>query len=183
MLTLWLERTRRLVSKFWPHGETTIPNSGPVVVTPGVGGGNVDPPAFHNYAREFLDAARSLERTDRYSPVPYYLYCHSIELALKAYLLRTGFPITNEHNRKKYGHRIDRLLSLASERGLDRHAPIADVERHLIQGLAGFYATKGFEYFDLDRGLHVWRELPSLDLVDAIAGRLVNELRKVCLAG
>lgn len=52
----------------------------------------VSPLGFHFYASEFLDAARSAKRPEHFSPVPYYLYCRSIELSLKSFLLCKGVP-------------------------------------------------------------------------------------------
>ncbi len=51
------------------------------------------PSGYHHYAAEFLDAARHVPRRPGIAPVPYYLYCHSVELALKALLLAKGASV------------------------------------------------------------------------------------------
>lgn len=39
---------------------------------------NLGPLGFHHYAAEFLDVADSVQPSSSFSPVTYYLYCHSI---------------------------------------------------------------------------------------------------------
>jgi len=53
---------------------------------------HINPLGFHRYASEFLRAAQDFRMNDGFSPVPYYLVCRSIELALKAFLLAKGIP-------------------------------------------------------------------------------------------
>jgi hypothetical protein len=52
----------------------------------------------------------------------YFLFCHAIEVGLKAYLLKTG---TTVHEvRDRYGHNLGRLLRDAKARGLATDARI-----------------------------------------------------------
>ena len=53
---------------------------------------NISPLGFHKYATEFLAADTSYKQGLGWSPVPYYLVCRTIELALKAFLLAKGNP-------------------------------------------------------------------------------------------
>jgi hypothetical protein len=68
---------------------------------------------FFDRAVEFRDAYRALPKTDPPPDWPrYFLFCHAIELVLKAYLAQYGVPpITLE---RKFGHDLTLLLNAAS---------------------------------------------------------------------
>jgi hypothetical protein len=58
-----------------------------------------------------------------YSPVPYFLYCRSLELVLKAYLLARG---VSKGNLNKFGHDLLKLVEEARpgyEGGAGRSLP------------------------------------------------------------
>jgi hypothetical protein len=44
-----------------------------------------------------------------------------------------------------------------------------------------YYATKGFEYFDIMDAVRGYRDLPDLKVLDRFAASLVKQLRQVCL--
>ena len=76
-----------------------------------------------NYAHSFLGAAKALDRlewedreTHSDSPTEF-LYWHSIELFLKAYLLADGMELS-ELRKRKYGHNLSALTEEAKKRGL-----------------------------------------------------------------
>jgi hypothetical protein len=79
--------------------DQTIVMPGPIVY-------NFAPLGFWNYANHFLIVAR-LAPTDPFPPVPYFPYCHSIELALKAFLLHKG--VTKTELKEKTGHSLERV--------------------------------------------------------------------------
>ena len=72
---------------------------------------------FFDRAVEFRDAYRALPKTDPPPDWPrYFLFCHAIELVLKAYLAQYGVPpITLERN---FGHDLTLLLNAAIDLGL-----------------------------------------------------------------
>jgi hypothetical protein len=71
------------------------------------------PVGFALYAEEFLIAADSIPATSRargnttFSPVPYYLLCRALELALKAYLIERH--VSEGKLTKRYGHNLEAL--------------------------------------------------------------------------
>lgn len=79
---------------------------------------NLGPLGFHRYASDFLRAAASVEMMDGFNPVPYYLYCHSLELILKAFLLAKGVPL-DDLKGNSLGHDLIRILRRARSLGLD----------------------------------------------------------------
>jgi hypothetical protein len=143
---------------------------------------NISPLGFHRYSSEFYDAAKSLETTESYSPVPYYLYCHSLELALKAYLLAKGTSKGSLKN--KYGHDLEKSLHQAESFGLGNEFPLSSKERAHIALANAHYKKKGFEYFDVSAlvsGLKGQRKLPELEVLDSLIESLLNGIKQTCL--
>lgn len=78
------------------------------------------PIAFANFAHSYCSSAIALQHIDLQAPhsrsVVTYLYYHSIELYLKAFLMAHG--ITAKKLRLSYRHKIGKLSQKASELGL-----------------------------------------------------------------
>jgi HEPN domain-containing protein len=71
------------------------------------------------YADQFYDAFYKLGADHLHPSISwprYFLLCHAIELALKAYLAKLG--ATPEHLKYEFGHKLDELLTEAVEKGL-----------------------------------------------------------------
>ena len=141
---------------------------------------NVTPFGFHQYASDFLQAARPFPRSSRFSPAPYYLLYLSIELSLKAFLLTRG--ATKTELKRNLGHDLDRLLARAKSSGLEQHTPVSPYEEQ-IQKANEYYnkPTRGFEYFDITTAVTGCRDLPDLFSLDELASQLVSSLKSVCL--
>ena len=79
-----------------------------------------------NYAHSYCSSAIALERTNVNATHPrapvYYLYYHSMELYLKAYLRAHGVPLVDL--RHEYSHRIRKTADKAKSFGL----PLRDVD-------------------------------------------------------
>src|SRR5262245_56693721 len=98
------------------------------------------PEAFLNMARQYHIAANTLFSVarDNASPV-YFLYTHTIELALKAYLRSLGCSVP----RGREGHDLPSVLEKCRAKGLRITRDLADVIR-LLQSENEFH---GFRYF------------------------------------
>jgi len=142
---------------------------------------NVSPFGFHHYAKQFLEAARSIEHSSRFSPVPFYLCCHSIELSLKAYLLVKGVP-KNELKKKILGHNLENILCRAETLGIKQVIQISTVERQELKKSNAYYADKGFEYFFVVPAVTGYPDLPDLEIIDRLADTLIVKLKAICLA-
>jgi len=96
--------------------------------------------ALWNEARVFFWAAEMLPKDNfsRSKPV-YFLYCHSIELALKAKLFYSGI---NERELRKIGHDLQFALKKANLENL------TDLERakYTIELINPYYQAKELEY-------------------------------------
>jgi hypothetical protein len=101
---------------------------------------------LRHYAGDFLAAAKQFAPpVNRFSPVPYYLICHSIELSLKAFLFTVGH---NKEKRKKLNHDLEKALQAAEEGQLGSYLHIAAADRLLIHNANKLYSKKEFEYFE-----------------------------------
>src|SRR5690348_8855251 len=80
--------------------------------------GRFMPTALHFYAKDYLVAAESLVRQDAdgFPFVHYYLVCHSLELALKAFLSAKGSKTRVLKN--SFNHSLRKLLAEAQRTGL-----------------------------------------------------------------
>jgi len=110
------------------------------------------PIGLARYAQEFLRASLKADdgmgggrEHDFVAPIPVlYLAGHSIELALKSFLLHKG--VTLRELRVKYGHDLGRSFKKAKELGLLGHAKFEDVELGAFAVLDDLYSSKQLEY-------------------------------------
>ena len=131
------------------------------------------------YSSQFLKAARSLERPNHFSAVHYYLYCRSIELSLKSFLLCSGVSIT-ELKGRTLGHDLVRVWKRASKLGISTLVKLSKSQMVCLCAANTYYKSKGFEYFDILKAVQGFRDRPDLDMLDSLASELVNQLKKSC---
>jgi len=139
----------------------------------------ITPLGFHTYATDFLTAARDLKPSDHFSPVPYYLYCRSIELSLKSFLLGKG--VTKKILKKKLGHDLVKTLKLARKSGISDLLLLSPDQENCLRKANEYYASKGFEYFELANAIRGYSDRPALEELDGLAAELVSKLKKYCL--
>jgi hypothetical protein len=137
---------------------------------------------FYELAFEFWRAAKDLEVKGVFSPVHYFLYCRSIELSLKAFLLAKKVPVSRLRDRKGVGHDLERALEEAELRGLCDIVEIPCEFREELRKANYFYVKKqGFEYADDYEVLMGFGNLqPSTEVLSEFASMLVTNLEKVC---
>jgi hypothetical protein len=134
---------------------------------------NVSPDAFHIYAGHYYKCKQDFKPPDDYfSTLPFFLLCRSIELELKARLLRYW--------------RQSRVKSKISHRLLDAYNALDTQEQNLSQSeLAvlteadAIYSRKGFEYFVPTDALTGFSRYPDLEKLDAIAKKLIDSGSKM----
>ena len=152
-------------------------------ITPPSGTAYISPIGFHRYASEFATWARKAhaDKGDEFSPVPYYLYCHSLELVLKAFLLAKGVTQRELMNRERLGHHLSKILPRAKDLGLEEVVPLAPHWEAEVEKANGYYADKGFEYFDVATAGRGYPNLPNLDILHELVSTLLTTLKDVCL--
>lgn len=143
---------------------------------------HISPFGFFHYGEQFFDAAKGFIHPPHYSPVAYFLYCRSIELLLKAFLLGKGVPKKDLPKKKLFGHDLGKILKKAQKMGLYELVKItSEQEKEILKANKYYDSNKGFEYFDVHRAAKGYPELPDLLLLEKAAAELVNYLKSFCL--
>jgi hypothetical protein len=140
------------------------------------------------YAVEYFVSAEVVLKTwstqtgqANYLPNPlYYLYGHSIELAIKAFLLQSG---TTDAQLRKISHGLKKCLTHAKEKGLEippfhRGEPYNvkyenkeskdSIDEVVLIYLDQMYHGKRFEYFSVEEKI-----LVDIPLIQSFASRLI----------
>lgn len=134
---------------------------------------HVDGHWLRNYAADFLAAAQAFQAPEnRFSPVRYYLICHSIELALKAFLFTAGYK---KKDRQRLNHDLEKALDAAEEKGLAQYIEISHKERESIKKANKLYPRKEFEYFESLETIYDPHDF-ELDVLDGLAKRLIERI-------
>lgn len=128
------------------------------------------------YAHDIYDSARALKdqlgketRFELVSPMPsMYLIGHSIELALKAYLLNHQLTL-KELRSKVYGHDLAACENKAKELGLVELLIITPAESAAIEMLHYLYSTKQLEYIVTGT-----KSMPLFELFESYARKLIR---------
>ena len=134
---------------------------------------HVDGYWLRQYAADFLAAARTFQApTNRFSPVRYYLICHSIELALKAFLFTAGYK---KKDRKKLNHDLVKAFNAAEKNGLVEHIQITQRERETVEKANKLYPRKEFEYFESLETIYDPHDF-DLEVLEELAQRLIEKI-------
>lgn len=134
---------------------------------------HVDGYWLRHYATDFLDAAKAFKSpVNRFSPVPYYLICHSIELSLKSFLYSAGFK---RKDRKKLNHDLEKALKVAEENELGAHLKTAPNERDALEKANRLYPKKEFEYFESLETIYDPHDF-DLEVLASFAQRLLDAI-------
>ncbi len=152
----------------------------PIMIKPEPAVFKISPLGFHKYSAEFLQIAKLAPISSEFSPVTYYLYCHALELILKAYLLVNNMTIKELI---KIGHDLDILLKKARGYRINRHVTITQEYSNELNKVNKFYSSKGFEYFrpKLIKFSRRDSEFPNLKIIDQFATQLIEKLESICL--
>jgi len=139
----------------------------------------VSPYYFVKYAEDFLAASNSHNSSARFSPVEYYLACHSIELSLKAFMLLKG--VSKDKIRwDPFGHNLDNILDKCLSLHIEELVDVSESQKSLIGELNEWYSRKGFEYFDVKNIVAGASDLPNVKLAQELALHLVDRLKEPC---
>ena len=138
---------------------------------------NLSPLGFYRYAKEFHSAAESYKPIDGFTPVPYYLYCRSLELLFKAYLLSKGIT---KQKLKKYSHNLNKVLNKSKELEIEELITISKEEVNNIESANKYYHKKGFEYFEVVDAIKGYENLPELNILKSLSEKLLEVLYEPC---
>ena len=127
------------------------------------------------YAKDYLEAGYAVTTSmpRAHAPTPaYYLYCHSIELALKAYLRGTGASIKDL---KRIGHDLSKAYKKALGTGLKDKCTLTPEQIGAIELVNPIYSKKEFEYIKVG-----FRTLPNIDVLYSTAISLIHGIKQFC---
>ncbi len=133
------------------------------------------------YANNFARSAKALPPVvERFEPVGYYLICHALELALKAFLSLEGTKLIDLAG-GAYGHDLSKLLAAADTQGLSRYCDLTDEHRLEIIKATTYYAGKVFEYPAMGEALGAYPHLPILSTLASATDVLIAGLKEPCM--
>ena len=103
-----------------------------------------------------------------FSPVPYFLNCRAIELALKAHLLDQA---SLKHVKNKFGHNLVAAYNALPQ----KLKTLSSIEFQVLNAANDIYKDKGFEYFTLQHTFPGLAQLPDLTALDLVTFKLVAQ--------
>jgi hypothetical protein len=93
---------------------------------------------FHQLAHEYLRAYYDLPERQNISWPKYFVFCHSIECVLKAFLAAQGMAQTELIN--KFGHDLEKLLDAVTKKGLALDPSVRSEIAQLTAAHKGYWA-------------------------------------------
>ena len=128
---------------------------------------NISPIGFRKWAQHYLKCRADFRSPDNFSPVPYFLLCRAIELALKARHLET---LRQKEVKDRFGHNLAEAY-----RALPKYSQVlTDAEFAVLRNANIIYMGKGFEYFSALDAATAFKRFPDLQALDAIATKLLK---------
>ena len=140
---------------------------------------------FRNYAVRYREAAvQSLSSgmtKEAFDPVPYQLFCQSLELHLKSYIwIKEKYG--RDKFRNKYGHDIVKLWRHSKDRGIQKYIRITPLRERVIELVGPYYRARKFCYLDIGFIFDGYKELKSepksLQTLNRLTLQLGNSLRR-----
>ena len=138
-------------------------------VVSGAGGidANLSPDAFHRWATHYYKCRHDFVSPHKFSPVPYFLLCRSIELELKSRHLERRKQV---EVKRAYGHHLTKAYAALPQ----SDQTLTPDETAVLAQASVIYASKGFEYFEPEDALTAYRRFPDLSVLDRVAKRLLR---------
>jgi hypothetical protein len=144
---------------------------------------NITPLGFIIHAKDYYKAGKSFQNSPPRASTPRFLFCLSLELALKGFLLANGIP-KKELATKRYGHDLEKLLTKAQELGLNKLITITPEQEEEIKKANIIYSNKkeggGFVYFNVFYAGGGGPPLPDLSILEKITNSLISSLEPFC---
>jgi hypothetical protein len=129
---------------------------------------------YLRFAKEYKAAAETLvDNPQGLFFVTYYLFCHALELLIKAYLKAVGFG--EDDLKTKYRHNLEKLLQEAQNNGLDKYVSLSGSEVEVISQINAYYKNKELEYLILG-----FKFFPPLNELKSVLDRLCNIIEPLC---
>ena len=136
---------------------------------------NLTSSLFTKDAKDDFWAAQFFNNKKYFSPVPYYLYCRSIELSLKAFLLHNGKKLS-ELKKKPYGHNLKNILEEVKNSSQNKYLNVTTLEENELQKANTLYdkPVKAFEYPRVIDAMRGYNNFPRLITLKKLAKKLLK---------
>lgn len=131
---------------------------------------------FIKYANDCYEAAHFFNDKKYFSITPYYLYCKSIEISLKAFLVHNGIKIRDLKNTSEYGHNIEKILIKSKIYKLEELINFTDIEIKELKKAGSLYdiKNKSFEYPLVIDAVRGYNNFPDLKILKTMAKKLLK---------
>ena len=101
-----------------------------------------------NMSKDYLKAFNILENNSDFKKgfsrdITFFLFCHGIELGLKAYLKSEKYSL---NHLKSIGHDLKKLYILCKQKGIEKHLSFTQKDITVFEQLNLYYKNKDFEY-------------------------------------
>lgn len=128
------------------------------------------------YGRDFYTAACIVKKTSTtHVSMPFFFLAYqSIELSLKAFLLKKGKTV-NELKGRNYGHRIDKILEVAIAQGLTTYVTLQKEHIDHLKIGSPIYLDRRFQYIETGS-----MTVPDIEPIDNAARLLTESLETFC---
>ena len=127
---------------------------------------NLSPELFRLGARDYLKSFTRFEHR-KFSPVPFFLCCRAMELALKAV-----------HLESKKQSEVKQLFShdlMKCYKGLDKSKQTLSAEElDLLSAANEIYVRKEFEYLNVVHAVTAYKRFPDLDALVKLAKKIIR---------
>lgn len=127
------------------------------------------PQGLLRYAQEYFNAYKIINDKEpdkiKLYQVKFYLLCHAVELALKAYLKHKGYALKVLKS-QKFGHDLKKLI----DELMDKHQFLFSKDDYIrLCMINDYYCTKQLEYFRTG-----YKALPDIKEVEGITNLIVQ---------
>jgi len=127
---------------------------------------NLSPELFRLGARDYFKSFTRFEHR-KFSPVPFFLCCRAMELALKAV-----------HLESKKQSEVKQLFShdlMKCYKGLDKSKQTLSAEElDLLSAANEIYVRKEFEYLNVVHAVTAYKRFPDLDALVKLAKKIIR---------
>jgi len=129
-----------------------------------------------SYAKDFDEAARIVASKDeqRVSIPAYYLICHAIELALKAFLRGSGATLTDL---RQLGHDLNKCFDRALSYNLLSYCGLSVNQQTAIKMMAEYYGAKELEYI-----VTGFKRFPEIEVLLSASATILDGITGFCFS-
>jgi len=128
---------------------------------------NLSPVGFRLWARDYFKCYLDFQKPGKFSPVPFFLCCRAIELALKAKHLESK---SQKEVKDLYSHDLVKSYS-----NLDpSQQTLLPEELDLLTAANKIYVRKDFEYLNVFDAATAYKRFPDLEKLGALAKKIIG---------